>query len=281
MDNKSFLEEVHNYVESSYKEFNKYQELAWNVLTEFNRICENNNIDYSLAFGTLLGAVRDTNQIAWDYDIDVLVPISQREKLLKVLDEKLGDEYYYAYKTNTKRYPACCLRVCKKGFDYNALHVDVFFLIGCPSSTKDQSLLFNQCSKVIKKRALLFFPEYSKANNTIKHRLVVWYKRIQSWIYSENRLNHIEESLMHKYDLSQSENCMVMCDVYKRFYPIEIFSNTVGKEIKGTILPIPSGYEEFLSLTYKNYKEYLPIQNRFEEFYSHLSVIRQRQASNK
>lgn len=55
---------------TDYAEFRKLQCLAWDALKEFCRICEKNNINYMLGFGSLLGAIRDGGQIPWDYDIE-------------------------------------------------------------------------------------------------------------------------------------------------------------------------------------------------------------------
>ena len=61
-----------------YNRFIVYQKEALNTLKEFHRVCEKNHIPYQLAFGSLLGAVRDGGQIPWDYDIDVMVPYSSK-----------------------------------------------------------------------------------------------------------------------------------------------------------------------------------------------------------
>ena len=39
----------------------------------FRDVCDENGIWYSLAFGTMLGAVREKNIIGWDTDVDVFV----------------------------------------------------------------------------------------------------------------------------------------------------------------------------------------------------------------
>ena len=278
MDNKSFLQEVHHYIDERYSVFNKMQEITWNTLLEFDRVCKHNDVNYYLAYGTLLGAVRDKGQIPWDYDIDLIVPIGDRDKLISSLDKDLDKSYYYAYKNNTPNYPACCLRVCEKEYDCNAIHVDVFFAIGCPNSGHKQLDFFSNYKKIIAKRSWLFFPEYHKINNdnTLFSILTKVYKKINKIFYSEKMISRIEEQRINQYNYKESDFCMIFCDVYYRVYPKRIFEKKKMIKVKGSEFPIPYYYDEFLEITYKDYQSYLPIKNRFDEFYTHLSIIEER-----
>ena len=51
----------------------KQKLLMLEILLDFDKVCRNNGIRYSLAYGTLLGAVRHQGFIPWDDDIDVIV----------------------------------------------------------------------------------------------------------------------------------------------------------------------------------------------------------------
>lgn len=44
-----------------------------NLLESFEQLCVQNNIKYSLGFGSMLGAVRNHGIIPWDDDIDVII----------------------------------------------------------------------------------------------------------------------------------------------------------------------------------------------------------------
>lgn len=52
---------------------NKFLKNGTSVLQRFDKCCEENDIRYALAFGTLLGAVREKGFIKHDLDIDVYV----------------------------------------------------------------------------------------------------------------------------------------------------------------------------------------------------------------
>lgn len=110
-----------------------FRKNALSVLQLFDKCCEENSIKYTLAFGTLLGAVREQGFIKHDIDIDVCVwnneysdhiPNSLRKYGFKLMhtflvdNGRLGREetYYlngisidifYFYENNND-YPYCC-----------------------------------------------------------------------------------------------------------------------------------------------------------------------------
>ena len=71
------------------------------MLKEFIRVCDENNLTYFACAGTTLGAVRHHGFIPWDDDIDVMMPRDDYEKLLK-LNNPFSDKKYFlqTYKTD-------------------------------------------------------------------------------------------------------------------------------------------------------------------------------------
>lgn len=63
---------------------------ALKLLKEFDSCCEENGISYSLAFGTMLGAVREHGFIKHDIDIDVFIRIEDNNEGISKLLEQNG-----------------------------------------------------------------------------------------------------------------------------------------------------------------------------------------------
>lgn len=72
-------------------------EKVWNVELEIldviHQVCMAHNLRYSLAYGTLLGAVRHGDFIPWDDDIDIIMPREDYEKLLSLWADVAPSEY--------------------------------------------------------------------------------------------------------------------------------------------------------------------------------------------
>ena len=276
MDNNEFRQEVHHYIDQMLNEFQQYQVISNDILVELNRVCNHNHISFYLAYGTLLGAIRDGGQIPWDYDVDVVMSINDREKLINCLERDLDSKYYYTYKNSVENYPTTCLRICKKGFSFQALHVDVFFLIGCPQDTSKRKRFINRVIKYAQIRHSKFDDYYLIPNNikmTKIRRILIKVYKLRFTLFPEFLLLRMEEYLMHKFDIRSSVYCAAYVNDSDVVFRKALFDSV---SLLPNGLPIPNNYEEFLVNFYGNYKEYKPIDDRFDEFFLMTRAIRER-----
>lgn len=73
------------------------QEALLEILTEFDKVCKKYGLRYSLAAGTLLGAVRHKGFIPWDDDTDVYMPRPDYEKFIEIIQNEDALPEYLTY----------------------------------------------------------------------------------------------------------------------------------------------------------------------------------------
>lgn len=64
------------------------------TLKKVHDICEQNQLRYVLAYGTLLGAIRHNGFIPWDDDIDIMMPRKDFNRFLEIAQAELGETYF-------------------------------------------------------------------------------------------------------------------------------------------------------------------------------------------
>ena len=70
------------------------KEKIFSILKWFAEFCDNNNLRYYLAYGTLLGAIRHKDFIPWDDDVDVYMPRPDYEKFIECFAKQYNDSKY-------------------------------------------------------------------------------------------------------------------------------------------------------------------------------------------
>lgn len=77
------------------------KKLELEIAMEIKRVCELYDIKYSIAFGTLLGAVRHGGFIPWDDDIDIAMLRTEYDKFLEIAYKEMNSKFEIVnYETN-------------------------------------------------------------------------------------------------------------------------------------------------------------------------------------
>lgn len=88
------------------------QQVSLDIIKDVHSFCVNNNITYSIAYGTLIGALRHKGFIPWDDDVDIVMPRPDFERFCR---EYRSDKLRLIYYGNDKTALAAFARVveCK------------------------------------------------------------------------------------------------------------------------------------------------------------------------
>ena len=267
MDKFTFSKEMHNELDRRYSYFLSYQDLVWEIFDQFHNVCSNAGIEYYLAFGSLLGYVRDNDVIPWDSDIDVLLPIDQIDSLLNCFDNSLDSDYYYVSNVNNPSYPNYMIRLCKKGYNSDIVHVDIMYLIGAAQTENENLKLQKEIQNIIHIREKKLTSFFWKDRNNGKRRL--------NFHALKDRVSLIPQSLK-----SINKRCLRICNRYPfrgstnyitfghgaEFFPADIFEPRIVMRWRNGEVFLPKDYERFLTIRYGDYNFYYSIEKRFDEF---------------
>ncbi len=121
------------------------------MLLEIDRVCREENIEYYLLFGTLLGAVRHGGFIPWDDDIDIGVMRKDYDRLLECLGHALDpSRYHVQYASINPKVPTPYAKLRAKetefreqGRSYKSIHSGVFLDIFPLDDVPDSNILRN------------------------------------------------------------------------------------------------------------------------------------------
>lgn len=127
----------------------KLQTKEIEILKYFDEICKQHDLEYYLAYGTLLGAIRHKGFIPWDDDIDIHMKGKDYIKLTNILKENQDQKYFFQSLETEPNYYLLWNKIrmnntifIEKGWEKNKIHqgisLDIFPLIEYPENLKDK-----------------------------------------------------------------------------------------------------------------------------------------------
>ena len=256
-------------IDLTLQEVRKMQLKGLDMAKFFDKFCRENNLTYFLCGGCCIGAVRNKGFIPWDDDVDVHMPREDYEKLKKLWKDT--EEYSIQYTTKDYLTQNAFLTICannttfiktyQKDLDINhGLVLDVIPLDGCPQGVARKMqkfwgllyLLFI-VGKAPENNGKLAYMVGKVALGIIRSKNL----RYKLWSFCEKRMSH--------YPFSQCKYVTEICAgpyYMKKEYPVEAFSAQKYVPFEDTLLPIPVGYDTYLSMAFGNYMELPPVEKR-------------------
>ncbi len=117
-----------------------------NILDAIDKFCNAEGIRYSMAYGTLIGAVRHKGFIPWDDDIDIVMPRPDFERFISSFGKNPDDRYkcIYQCKDESAFFKHIFAKVhdtktiIKQDVFRYGLYVDIFPVDGKPDDVETQ-----------------------------------------------------------------------------------------------------------------------------------------------
>lgn len=121
------------------KETKYVQEKLLILLKTAKEICEKENIWYSLAYGSILGAVRHNGFIPWDTDADIFIQLPDKQRFREAFKKHKPD----GIRLKNHDIERKCLQshdtlVFEDKMMIDDIHLDIYPLVGAPDSPSEQ-----------------------------------------------------------------------------------------------------------------------------------------------
>lgn len=239
-------------MEKTDEEIRKIQLKVLGLIKEVDRICMKYSIIYSIAYGSVLGAVRHKGFIPWDTDMDIIIPVTDVERFRNMFDQELPDNMKIIKWNQEKGYHPCFDRVVYRDLPHEIYHVDVYPLCGLPADLKKRKYFIRECYyKYHILSCRVKNPAFSREKNVWKVKLI----KKALFILSEERIKKIYYELQHRYDYEKSEDVYTITSIYRMhdYTDKKTLCDTVRVPFEYVELPIPRKNHEYLSSIYGDY----------------------------
>ena len=257
---------------------NEIQEIGVEMLVYIDQICRKNDIEYSVYYGSLIGAERHQGYIPWDDDLDIVLTRPNYDRLIKILAK---DKTYLLLSLETRteyRYPFAKLidkRTCMKTKQFYhsedpelGVFVDIFPIDGFPADQAERKAFGERCMLYLDNMLATLNASYaiSKTRWKAYGKRVLYYPKYRK-LLKQGNYAHWRSLLMdeiHKYPFEEAEICgyiefideewgIVPTDWFKEYEDI-IFAGKKVRAIKDR--------KKFLTLRYGDYMELPPESER-------------------
>lgn len=245
------------------------KKIAYKILKDVTDFCDENHLQYFLACGTALGAVRHNGFIPWDDDVDIAMPRPDYEVFLSTYR---SNQFALYDARNNKNYPYAFAKVCDESTVLIehienpvqlGVYIDVFPIDGLPEEKVERE---RHLKRIEWDMRILSWKRISvKKKKDILHKAYeIVAKTLLLPVPISTLVNRLEQDVKkYSYESASYVGHFVTKAAWGRDEkPKRIFEEPIKHTFEQDEFWIPGDYDEYLTLEYGEYMKLPPIEKQ-------------------
>lgn len=250
-------------------DIDEIKEVELGVMDYIHNICREKGINYSLAYGSLLGAVRHRGFIPWDDDLDIALKRDEYDKLYQAILEDNNSIYKIVSWENDSRYPYPFYRVydSRTVYENNYIQNDIELGICVDVFPFDDYKDVNkEITKLDMYRRLSVYTLYGIRNkeagikNIVRYLMLVAFRltRVKIW---NKKLNDCSKAPVN----SEYIDYLMESKKYSTKIDAKALDEVIECKFEDRVYNIPKDYDHILTTIYgEDYMEIPPLEKRIQ-----------------
>lgn len=243
--------------------------IQMDILSAIDEFCNNNGIKYSMACGTLLGAVRHKGYIPWDDDIDIYLYREDYLRLIAEFPETYNEKYEIVSLERSKIWD----RPYAKGFDNTTIlienaycseqigvNIDIYPIDDVPDNEYEWLYYDRQRRKW---QHYFNLTSVKSGKNPIK-TLVLKVIHFSTYVYSRRDIAKHLDKIAKQNNGKGYQRCFetVQGVIQKHPFRKSLFDDIIEYPFEDRMFSAFRNADEYLTNGYGNYMELPPIEKR-------------------
>ena len=253
-------------------ELEELKSIQLDIVEAFHNFCAENNIKYSLACGSLLGAIRHDGYIPWDDDIDVYLERDDYNKLLNLFPEVYKDTYKLIHLKNSNSWNMPYAKLYDKRTlmleDVECwipigVNIDVFPLDKVPQDETEWNK-FNK-KRIFLRDIIRYKATRPRKRNSFLKNIGAFFTMIAFFFITRHFHAKVVNWYAQRYNKKENATRLFECIqgiFQKKPFDRNNFSKSVLHKFEDRELCVMEGYDDCLTCGFGNYMSLPPIEKR-------------------
>ena len=248
----------------------RVKETELEILSVVDAFCRKNNIKYSIAYGTMIGAIRHKGFIPWDDDIDIFMLREDYDRFESIWHKKPPKGYVFENAKLNKDFSQCHTKIIKdnttflqKGEEKAKYHKGIFIDIFVLDRVADTTFM----QKFQRINAMLYFLytrgfPYDRGSSIIKFGCKFLLGIVPKTSY-QNIANKFEKKLS-KYNSHKNNKLICYCvmESLNNYYPSDAMETVDTVYFENREFYCSKLYDVMLKSEYGDYMQLPPEEER-------------------